>query len=250
MSDIIVTDQAIVAASSDGPKNRIRDWLGILSGLGLAFLTAALFCVGRANRAGYLYQLGLDLSQIPDDFYVTLYWGYFSGAPDTIIWLAAGAIMLLGTAIIVLCGDFAWTRAVRRWPRLRKLNSLFARPSTVPSGTDVKLFSLAMLTIVILALVVLTYLTTFLAHRAGAENGKRLIAALATNVLAAAAKYDLQWIEISIDLSPQRVVRGYRLICTEQLCSIYDPMPQNRGIRLVSLKEMTEIRIGQPKDEK
>ena len=80
-------------------------------------------------------------------------------------------------------------------------------------------------------------------QEAGTKKGKELIEALRTNAAAASTKYGTQKIELWLSSPAESVIRGYRLLCTESLCSIYDPDPKVHAIRLVSLTNVREIRV-------
>jgi hypothetical protein len=243
MSELIVATQAGTPATEVKPKISTGDWLG-LSGLLLALLAAALFAVGQANRAGFYYQLGFDLNQVPGDFYDTIYWGYATGSPAAILWSVAAVAEFLFFAATLWLGTWAWKRAARRWPHLRKLSTSGSSRRATAAGPHMLFVGLSMTTIGLAGFVFLTYWMIVGAQKAGKERGTRIVEALAADPTGAVAKYDTQWIEISIDSSPSRVEKGYRLLCTERLCSIYDPTPESRGIRLVSLEGMRDIKIG------
>lgn len=81
------------------PWNR----LGVPAGLLIAAFAGILFAVGRQNRAAFLYQLGLDIYQVPDDFN-----GYALGGFGTITSLAI--LWLIGTA-----GAFFVIAAITWW---------------------------------------------------------------------------------------------------------------------------------------
>jgi len=243
MSELILATQADAPATEARSKISTSDWLG-LGGLLLALLTGALFAVGQANRTGFFYQLGFDLNQVPGDFYDTIYWGYATGSPTAVVSSLVAFAEFLFFAAVVWFGRWAWKGAARRWPHLRKLSTASSSASAGTPGPHLMFVGLAMIAIGLAGFVFLTYWTVVGAHQAGKERGTKMIEALAADPTAAVAKYEIQWIEISIDSSPPRVEKGYRLLCTERLCSIYDPTPESRGLRLVSLERMREIRIG------
>lgn len=220
-----------------------RAWIGLLTGAVLVCMTAALYAAGRAFREGYLYQLGFDASQIPADFHETLYWGFSGGTPLAAIWLLATLIAFLGFSVLLWIADGAWSWAKLGSQRLRRI----AQSSDSPrhwAGTPVKLIAGAFVALPVLYLLVVAYIGLAEMHKLGTRRGKQLVAALETDAAAASAKHGLQWIEISLDSPPfERIERGYRLLCTEHLCSIYDPDLKVRSIRVISLENLRQIRV-------
>lgn len=224
-------------SSSDSPTA----WLGVLSGATLAIGTAMLFATGHANRAGYLYQFGLEPSQVPADLHDTLNWGYVMGVPSLIGWLIVIVLVCSTGALILWTGGKVWARGVRHWPALRKLSD--STPRQEKPSAPFRLLGVSVIATGILYFVFLSYWILTGAYTMGVERGHKLLAELETDPRRAATERALQYIEIAVDGDHPRVEQGYRLMCTTQLCSIYDVTPASRGVRLISLADMQHIRV-------
>jgi hypothetical protein len=107
----------------------------------------------------------------------------------------------------------------------------------------VKLIVGAVLLLPVIYLLAMAYLGMAEFQKAGTKRGKELIEAFRADATTASKKYRIQTIELRFRSPSEPVVRGYRLLCTQSLCSIYDPDPKVRGIRLVSLENLIEIRV-------
>lgn len=225
----------------------LRGWTGILLSVLLICLTAVLFGAGQGFRQGWLYQLGFDLAQVPSDFHDTLFWGFSGGTPLAVAWLGAAVVALPATGLLLWLMDALWKWASRRWRLLARIST--PEKSQQPVRTHVKLILGGFLVLPVLYVLLVTYVAMAEFQKAGTKRGQQLIAALRADAKAASAKYNLQWIEILFNSPTETVVRGYRLLCTEALCSIYDPDPKAPGVRLVSLENLREVRVVDPGGE-
>lgn len=229
-------------ASGTRQEKSLVELLGISAGVLAVLATAAVYAAGAAYRTGYLYQFGFDSTQIPSDFHDTLYWGYTGGTPLAIAWMICGTVSLLLLALIYRGANALWNRIQKR-PAVRQLSKKISAAANPSAGTHVKLVAVAVLVACTLYLVFLSYVAIGEIYESGVKKGKNRIAAFESDPRAAAAKTYAKWIEISFVSPAPRVERGYRLLCTDQLCSIYDPSSKQKGVRLISLEGMTEIRI-------
>lgn len=224
------------AIPSGTSSESIRQWIALLASGMVIFLAAALFGIGRAIRAGYLYSLGLDLDQVPEDFYGYLYWGYVVGTPLILLWLGYVVIALL------LISGLSWAigRGAKRWEWLRRmLESWENFPRKDQATSHWKYAAFAYLVFAVGYLVLVTHLIMSQANELGQRAGRVEVQKLQST----AGKHQTQWIEIWLDSTPPRVERGYRLLCTEKLCSIYDPVSDRRAIRVIPLDGLREIRV-------
>lgn len=217
----------------------LRQWIALLAGGMVVFLAAALFGIGRAIRAGYLYSLGLDLDQVPEDFYGYLYWGYVVGTPLLVLWLGYVGIALL----LIFGSSWAIGRGAKRWGWIRRmLESWENFPRKDQATSHWKYAAFAYLVFAIGYLVLVTHLLMSQAHEVGQRAGRVEVQKLQSTAVAS-GNHQTQWIEIWLDSTPPRVERGYRLLCTEKLCSIYDPVSDRRTIRIIPLDGLREIRV-------
>jgi hypothetical protein len=226
-------------ASGKNENKGLREWLAVLTGLLFVFTAAAMYGIGRAYRAGYLYQIGLDLDQVPEDFYGYLYWCYTGGAPLSLIWFAAAALIFF-----VLAGASSGvTYLARRWTWLRRLVDWWDDfPNIRDPKTHHRYAGLGILIICFAYLIFVTCLLLSQAHDSGARRAHRVIDQLAA-AYDSAADTKTQWIEIRFNNDPARLEYGYRLLCTVALCSVYDPPPNGRGVRVVSLQDVQQIAV-------
>jgi hypothetical protein len=236
------TDQTEDNKIRFAPDEALRGWTAILLSLLIVCLTASLFGAGQAYREGYLYQFGFDLAQLPADFHDTLYWGFIGGTPLVVVWLIATLIVLLGGGLFLWIAKALWKRTANRWQSLLRRRSSVASPRQ-RGGTHVQLILGAFLVLPVLYLLILVRFGVAEFYELGAKQGKLQIAALRADPGAASAKHGRQWIEISFHSPSESFVRGYRLLCTDKLCAIYDPDPKVRDVRLVFLDNVREIRI-------
>ncbi len=228
--------------ANDPPKKAesVREWMGLLTGLMLVFLAAAMYGIGRAYREGYLYQLGLNLNQEPEDFYGYLYWGYAGGAPLLLLWLAVAALGLFGLAGISYA--VRWLGSESKWVQAR-LDWWDRFPQVGPPSSHRKYSAYGILVIALGYLVFVTYLVLGQAHDSGVKRGQQVIESLAASHEANAPN-KVRWIELAwSENGSLRVLAGYRLLCTETLCSIYDPAPNGGGLRVVPLDGFTDLRV-------
>jgi hypothetical protein len=222
------------APSEKNSKSSFRDWFVVLSGLMLVLLTAALFGIGRAYRTALFYQYGLDASQAPEDFHGYLYWGYVGGMPLAIWWLASGA------GALVLLGILSWgsRKLAHQWEWMRKIRHGWDElPNSKPKSYE-KWFFMAYLSLVLAYLVFITFAATAKAYDAGVKKGQREIEALRQG-----KPSDDQWIELHFGPNDERIEVGYRLLCTDKLCSIYDPAPDKKTVRVIPLDGLKEMRV-------
>jgi hypothetical protein len=204
--------------------------------------TAALFAAGHAYRLGYFYEIGFDLAQLPEDFNQTSFWGFSGGTPLALLWLVATLLVLLAYALLLWVSRVLWKVMTHRWRRLGRLTF----PGVTPGRrieTHVKLILGAFLLLFVTYLLAVAYLGMAELQKAGTKKGRELVQAFRTDAVAASAKYGTQLIELRFGLPGDPAVRGYRLLCTQTLCSIYDPDPKIRAIRLLSLEGVHEIRV-------
>ncbi|HEY4368683.1 MAG TPA: hypothetical protein VGN07_15720 [Steroidobacteraceae bacterium] len=159
-------DQAATIGKS---SESLRQWIALLMSFMLVFLGAALFGIGRAIRAGYLYSLGLDLDQIPEDFYGYLYSGYVMGTPLLLLWLAYVAI-----ALLVLAGlSWAIRNGAARWGWLRNLLARWDNfPAKGQANSHWKYAAFAYLVFALGYLVFVTKLLMSQAYETGRGTGR------------------------------------------------------------------------------
>lgn len=151
-------------------------------------------------------------------------------------------VVLLAYGLLFWLANVLWHLATKRWSRLRRLAHTSATPRP-RVGTHVKFILSAFLLLPVIYLMAVAYFGVAEFQKAGSKKGKELIEALRTNAAAASTKYGTQKIELWLSSPAESVIRGYRLLCTESLCSIYDPDPKVHAIRLVSLTNVREIRV-------
>jgi hypothetical protein len=242
MNTETVGDQSRNQANRVERDEALRGWIAIILSVLLVCLTAGLFTAGHAYRLGYLYELGFDLAQLPEDFNETSFWGFSGGTPLALAWLVVTLIVLFAYGLLFWLAGVLWKAAQNRWRGLRR-----RAPSTATAArrveTHVKLILGACLVLPVTYLVAVAYLGTAELQKAGTKRGKQLVEALRADAPAASAKYGTQMIELWFNSPADPVVSGYRLLCTESLCSIYDPNPKVHAIRLVSLANVREIRM-------
>jgi hypothetical protein len=212
----------------------LRAWIAIILSVLFVCSTAALFTAGHAYRLGYLYEIGYDLAQLPEDFHETSFWGFSGGLPLAIVWFIATVVVLLACGLLFWLANVLWKLATKRWQRLRRLTRISATPRP-RAETHVRFILSAFLLLPVIYLMAIAYFGVAEFQKAGTKKGKELIEALRTDAAAASAKYGTQKIELWLSSPADTVVRGYRLLCTESFCSIYDSNPEVRAIRLVSL---------------
>src|SRR5262245_20272376 len=95
--------------ANDAAKNEsLRAWIAIILSVLFVCSTAALFTAGHAFRVGYLYELGFDLAQLPEDFHETAFWGFSGGLPLALVWFAATVILLLACGLLLWLADALW----------------------------------------------------------------------------------------------------------------------------------------------
>lgn len=242
MSNATGADRSNGGTNAGEKSESLRGWAAIVVSTLLVCSTAVLFASGHAYRLGYVYELGFDLAQLPEGFYETLFWGFSGGAPLVFAWAVGVVIASAGCGLLVWLGDVLWERAAGRWRLLRRLPVPSARPER-KAGTHVKLILGAFLLLPVIYLFAMAYIGMAEFQKLGTKKGRELIEALRTDAATASAKYGIQKIELWFSLPPDAVVRGYRLLCTESLCSIYDPDPKVRAVRLISLENLREIRV-------
>jgi hypothetical protein len=220
------------AAEKKKSKSSLREWFGLLSGLMLVSLAAALFAIGRAYRLGLIYQYGLDASQAPEDFYGYLYWGYIGGIPLAYQWLVAAVISL------TLYAGWCWItdKLSARWKWLRTATQ--KEKDQQPAKLHVTYLASALMVFSLGSIVVMTYLAVAKAYEAGAQKGRDELLAISKS-----KQTDDQFIELHFGENDERIERGYRLLCTDKLCSIYDPGPDHKGVRVLQLDGLKEIRV-------
>ena len=223
------------SARSGEHRGSAREWLALIGGGMLILLAAALFAVGRAYRAGYLSQLGLDLSQVPEDFYGHLYWGYFGLVPRLLSWFVSLIIAFL------ILASLAWIIA-RLTEKISWIRGASDSWANFPGSGNPKAYEAfaasAYLVFVLGFFIFLTYAAMAETHEAGIAEGRKQIERLRANRGDDPAR---RWIEIHF--SPERIEKGYRLLCTPDLCSIFDPAPEQRSIRMIPLEGLREIRV-------
>jgi hypothetical protein len=219
----------------------LLELIGVPASILAILTTAAIYGAGTAFRAGYLYQFGFDSGQIPTDFYDTLYWGYARGTPLVFAWLVYSILGLALAAILYWVGS-ALRRRLNRSKAVRQFSARFAIPTISPT-TPIKLIAVAVLIACFLYPLFLSFIAMGKMYEYGVMKGKQRIADFEADAAGTAAKTETHWIEIHFSSPAPRVERGYRLLCTENLCSIYDPATERKGVRLVSLEGMGEIRV-------
>jgi hypothetical protein len=242
MSSVAIDDQRKNRANEAEKSESARGWIAVLLSVLLVCSTTALFAAGQGYRLGYFYELGFDLAQLPSNFHETLFWGFSGGMPLALRWLVAAVIAALACGLLIWLADVLWKHATDRWRQLRRI----AIPSAKPArkvDTHVKLIAVAFLLLPLTYLLAVVYIGMAEFQKLGSKKGKEFIEALRTNPAAASRKYGIQKIEIWFNSPADTVVRGYRLLCTETICSIYDPDPKVRIVRLVSLENLREIRV-------
>jgi hypothetical protein len=222
-------------------KSSLREWFGLVGGLLIILLAGVLFAIGRENRSGYLGELGLDLYQVPDDFNSYAAWGFGTGTYLAMLWLIAIAVAMFIYAACIWWGTPAWNAAKRKWRFFSWLSEWTERS---PENTPKTYGKYAGLGIFCLIAVYFVWITRFVMRQAydeGVEGGKRFVASVSSpdeNM-----KKDVQWIELHFGENDLRVERGYRLLCTDKLCSIYDPAPDKKTVRVIPLDGLKEIRV-------
>lgn len=246
-------------ASDDDPENEVLKpekgeqllgWMTLLTTVLLVCATTVLFAAGQAFRTGYWYELGFDLVQLPSDFHETLFWGFSGGAPLLFSWLIAALVSLPGLGVLMWLAGALWKWALDRWRSPRRIAPRLATPPRRRAATHVKLIASFFLLLPVIYFLVIASFATAEFQKAGTAQGQQIIQAFRTNAAAASAKYRMHWIEIWFDSSTADVMRGYRLLCTERFCSIYDPDPEVRSVRLISLESLKEIRVVERQDMK
>lgn len=241
MSSVIEEDRRDKFSTTDKREKSLLELIGIPASILAILATAAVYGAGAAFRAGYLYQFGFDSTQIPTDFHDTLYWGYARGTPLVFAWLVYGIVALALIAILYWAAA-AFGSRIRKWRVVRQLSARVALAEGSRS-TPIKLIAVAVLVSCFLYLLFLSFLAMGELYEYGVKRGKDRIDDFEANATVAAANTATQWIEISFSSPTPRVERGYRLLCTQDLCSIYDPVPERKGVRLMSLEGMSNIRI-------
>jgi hypothetical protein len=235
-------DQGKNQANEPERDESLRGWIAIILGVLFACSTALLFAAGHAYRLGYFYELGFDLTQLPEDFNHTSFWGFAGGTPLALVWLVATLIILLAYGLLLWLSGVLWKAMTHRWRPLGRLALHGVTPGRrIP--THVKFMLAAFLLLPAIYLLAIAYLGMAEFQKVGTRKGRELVQALRTDANAASAKYGSQMIELRFSSPVETVVRGYRLLCTENLCSIYDPDPNIRAIRLLSLDGVREIRV-------
>lgn len=220
----------------------LRGWTAVVLSVVFVTSTAALFTAGHAFRLGHLYEFGFDLAQLPENFHETLFWGFSGGMPLALAWLVATVLVLLGYGLVSWLTGSVWKLMSNRWRPLRRLALRSTKPRQT-GGTHTKFVLSAFLLVPLIYLLWMTYAGAAEFQKAGTKNARELIDALRADPAAASAKYGIQRIELTFDAPAETVVRGYRLLCTEHLCSIYDPDPKVRAVRLIALDHLREIRV-------
>lgn len=242
MSDAASDSQTTNRANEREKSESLLGWITVLTTLFLICATTALFAAGQGYRQGYWYELGFDLAQIPSDFHETLFWGFAGGAPLFFSWLLAALIALPACGLLMWFAGASWTSAKNRWQPLRRISLPSATPGR-PVSTHVKLIGSVFLFLPAIYLLGVAYFAMAEFQKAGTKRGKQFVEAFRTDAIAASAKHETQWIEIWLDSPADSVARGYRLLCTQSLCSIYDPDPKVRAVRLIALDNLREIRV-------
>ena len=241
MNSVSEEDSRNKSMTTEKQEKSLLELIGVPASILAILTTAAVYGAGTALRAGYLYQFGFDSVQIPTDFYDTLYWGYARGTPLIFAWLVYSIPALALVAILYWAGS-ALRRRLNKSKAVRQLSARFAIPTVSPT-TPIKLIAVAVLIACFLYLLFLSFIAMGKMYEYGVRKGKERIADFEADAAATAAKTETHWIEIHFSSPAPRVERGYRLLCTENLCSIYDPAAERKGIRLVSLDGMGEIRV-------
>lgn len=218
----------------------VREWMGLLTGLMLVFLAAAMYGIGRAYREGYLYQLGLNLDQVPEDFYGYLYWGYYGAVRLSLGWLIGTVLGLFLLAAL----SFGLRRLAVKWkPVAGAITWWDEFPAQRPVGSHHKYAALAIVTVAFAYIVFVTYLVLSQAHETGVKAGDRLIGKLDASY-SSGQPISTHWIELTWDdEDSKRTLAGYRLVCTQDLCSIYNPAPDGAGLLVVPLDARPEMRV-------
>ncbi len=234
-------------ASNSKSKGSLREWFGLLGGLLLVLLAGVLFAIGRENRSGYLVQLGLDLYQVPDDFNSYAASGFGTGTYLATLWLVGIAIAMFVSAAFIWWGIPAWNAAKRKWHLLAQL-STWAEQS--PEKTPRRYGKYAGLGILCLMAVYFVWITRFVMRQAydeGVERGQRLIVSVSS--ADQNSNRNIQWIELHFGANDERIERGYRLLCTDKLCSIFDPAPDRKTVRIIPLDGLREMTVFSAKPE-
>jgi hypothetical protein len=226
------------AASEKKSKSSFREWFGFLSGLVLVLVTAALYGVGKSFRSGYLHALGLDLEQLPEDFHAYLFWGFRGGIRLFIGWM----IIVLVAASINALGAWSAERFAPKWKWLRRLLTWWDTYPNVPAGArHAKYMALAFATFAFLYVAILASYILPQAFDAGLKKAQDELTLLAS--AKSKSQAESQWIELHFGQFDERIERGYRLLCTDKLCSIYDPAPEMKAVRVIPLDGLKEIRV-------
>lgn len=221
--------------SPSSPWNR----LGVPAGLLIAAFAGILFAVGRQNRAAFLYQLGLDIYQVPDDFNGYALGGFGTITNLAILWLIGTAGAFFVIAAITWWLPPIWGRAKQRWPLLsRAARWVSESPETTPRAHGRH----AAIAIMALGSIYFVWLTRFIlnqAQEAGTSRGERFITALSSD-RENETKSNTHWIQLSFP-GPRPIEEGYRLLCTEKICSIYQP--DVKMVSVVPLEGLTAMRV-------
>lgn len=243
MHDEITDDDAGANVRKYRNRNDSSAWLwdrlATVSALMLALLAGTLFAIGRQNRSAFLYQLGLDIYQVPDDFN-----GYALGGFGTVMNLAIVWLIGAGGAFFVIAALTWWVPPLRDWAKRRW--RLFQRltqwasesPEKTPKAYS-KYAALGILAIISIYFVWLTRLVLVQAFDAGTRRGHNLIAALRADN-ENSTKQNTPWIELRF-AAPRPVDAGYRLLCTDTLCSIYQS--DEKSIAVIPLDGLIEMRV-------
>jgi hypothetical protein len=215
--------------AEDTRKNSFREWVGILWSLALVVLAGALFCLGREYIVGFGWHLGLNASDLAEDFYGYLYWGFFA-AKETLRFVKIK--VLLGAAVLAIAGF------VLVYANGQKGNSKsrFAKPMRAIRPHSA-LLACALSILSIAYILFFTQQAIGTSFMRGVGDGDKEITRVSTR------PGDFRWIELHFADCGGRVERGYRLHCTDRLCSIYDPAAGERLVRVILLDGLKEIKV-------
>jgi hypothetical protein len=184
------------------------------SGVALALLTAALYCVSTAYYGGFLAVLRLDADVLDRNFHQILYHGFLTAFVPVFQLLAWSAIVLFASAMLGTPALNAFLR--RRWSRKRVFVVLrkALRPDARSTAFEIAQRKLAGYACIALAFALTVIFALAHFDRQGKEAGEKLLSKLDQPVP------DSFMVSVKIDGQPHRLLY---LACGARNCAGIEP---------------------------
>jgi hypothetical protein len=201
-------------------------WIIPAVALLIALAAALLFAVGRSYREGYVLGIGLDFSQARIDWNEAIFYGYWFAADVWAISLLVVAASLLVSAGAVWLGGWVAHHFGRKDRRVKKSES---SPEVRKARFLAQIFvALAIACLGILYAYGITLVAVNVGFARGRAEAEQLLAEIkkereSGDLAAVAKKRQLSWLDFTLqhDKAASKVC-GFRLLCAEQLCVVYD----------------------------